>query len=297
MGSVEGAKRLTADGAGSVHCPPCGARQPGAGEGDRNRRGAGVPTGSVRLSPLGQAALEIGRLGFAVFPLRPREKTPLTAHGHLDARLDEEAIRRWWGRHPCANVGLAIPPGLVVVDIDDLAALGRLKAEGRALPATVKSATGRGVHLFYRTEAEIRNAVKLFPGVDLRGVGGYVVAPPSIHPTGASYRWEVPLAPANLAEAPGWIGDATLESGAGQARPPEAWRQMLSGDVGSGKRNDTIASLAGHLLRLGVDPFVALELLLAWNAARCHPPLSEAEVTRTVDSVAGCELRRRRGRG
>jgi hypothetical protein len=185
----------------------------------------------------------------------------------------------------------------VVVDIDDLKALPRLKAEGRELPATVKSATGRGLHLFYRVEAEIRNAVELFPGVDLRGVGGYVVAPPSVHPTGARYRWEVPLSPANLTEAPEWIGEAALQRRPCAARAPEAWRQITSEAVRHGKRNDTLASLVGHLLRRGVDPFVALELLLAWNAVRCHPPLSEAEVTRTVDSVAGCELRRRQCRG
>lgn len=194
-------------------------------------------------------------------------------------------------------MGLAIPPGLVVVDVDDLVALSRLKAEGRELPATVKSTTGRGVHLFYRTETEIRNAVRLFPGIDLRGVGGYVVAPPSVHPTGARYRWEVALSRANLTGAPGWIGEAVQERRAGHARSPEAWRRITTEGVCHGQRNDTVASLAGHVLRRGVDPFVVLELLLAWNTARCHPPLTEAEVTRTVDSVAGCELRRRQGRG
>jgi hypothetical protein len=252
--------------------------------------------GSARLSPLGQAALEVASLGLGVFPLRPRGKTPLTAHGHLDASIEEEAILLWWGRRPHANIGLAIPSGLVVVDIDDPAAPLRLKAEGRELPATVKSSTGRGVHLFYRTEAEFRNAVQLFPGVDLRGVGGYVVAPPSIHPTGACYRWEVPLSAANLAQAPGWIGEAALKRHTSHARSQEEWRRITSEGVRPGKRNDTMAFLAGHLLRRGVDPFVVLELLLSWNAARCRPPLSDSEVTRTVDSVAGCELRRRQCR-
>lgn len=253
--------------------------------------------GSTRLSPLGEASLEVARLGLGVFPLRPRGKAPLTRHGHLDATTDEAVIRRWWKRRPDANVGVAIPAGLVVVDIDDMEALLRLKAEDRVLPATVKSTTGRGLHLYYRTEAEIRNAVQLFPGVDLRGVGGYVVAPPSIHPTGANYRWEVPLSWTNLTEAPGWIGKDVLERRAGHARAPEEWRRITSEGVRHGKRNDTVASLAGHLLRRGVDPFVVLELLLSWNAARCHPSLSDAEVKRTVDSVAGCELRRRRGHG
>ena len=252
---------------------------------------------SARVIHLNRAALEIAGLGFAVFPLRPRGKTPLTAHGHLDATTEAAVIRPWWERWPQANIGLAIPRGLVVVDIDDLEAFHRLKAENRELPATVKSTTSRGVHLFYLTEAELRNAVQLFPGVDLRGVGGYVVAPPSIHPTGAQYRWEVPPSPASFAEAPGWLLEAATESRGGHARAPEAWRRITSEGVRHGKRNDTTASLAGHLLRRGIDPFVVLELLLAWNAARCHPPLSDAEVTKTVDSVAGCELRRRQGRG
>ena len=252
---------------------------------------------SAHLTPLGRAALEIAGLGFEVFPLRPRGKTPLTAHGHLDATTAGAVIRSWWERWPQVNVGLAIPRGLVVVDIDDPTALLRLKAEDRELPATVKSTTGRGFHLFYRTEAEIRNAVQLFRGIDLRGVGGYIVAPPSVHPTGACYRWEVPPSPDNFSEAPRWLQEVVTEGRAGNARAPAAWRRITSEGVRHGKRNDAIASLAGHLLRRGVDPFVVLELLHSWNATRCHPPLSDAEVTRTVDSVAGCELRRRQGRG
>src|SRR5690606_13315370 len=49
----------------------------------------------------------------------------------------------------------------------------------------------------------------------------------------------------------------------------------------------------GHLLRRRVDPYVALELALCWNATRCRPPLPEAEVLRTVDSIARAEARRR----
>lgn len=251
---------------------------------------------SARSTPLGRAALELAGLGLAVFPLRPRGKAPLTTHGYLDATTDGAVIRSWWERWPQANVGLTIPRGLGVVDIDDLEALPRLKAEGRDLPATVKSTTGRGLHLFYRTQAEIRNAVQIFPGVDLRGVGGYVVAPPSIHPTGARYRWQVPLSSANLTEAPVWIGEAVMERRGSHARLPEEWRRMTTEGVSQGQRNDTLASLAGHLLRRGVDPFVVLQLLLAWNATRCLPPLPDVEVTRTVDSVAGCELRRRQRR-
>ena len=58
------------------------------------------------------------------------------------------------------------------------------------------------------------------------------------------------------------------------------------GGVEAGQRNNTIASLTGHLLWHGVDPTVALEPMLAWNRARCRPPLGDEEVAQTVRSIA-----------
>jgi hypothetical protein len=55
--------------------------------------------------------------------------------------------------------------------------------------------------------------------------------------------------------------------------------------VDEGSRNNALASLAGHLLWRGVDPQVALELLLAWNRVRCRPPLADNEVAQVVDSI------------
>jgi len=63
--------------------------------------------------------------------------------------------------------------------------------------------------------------------------------------------------------------------------------------VAEGERNNALARLVGHLLRRRVDPFMVVELALAWNATRCRPPLPEAEVLRTVDSIARAEARRR----
>ncbi|MGH2688173.1 MAG: bifunctional DNA primase/polymerase, partial [Actinomycetota bacterium] len=171
------------------------------------------------------AALAYAAAGLPVFPVHERGKTPMTPYGHLDATCDRGRIIQYWQLCPTANIGLAVPRGLVVVDIDDRDALLRLKAEDRDLPATAKTTTGRGLHLYYRAAEEIRNSVGLFPGVDLRGQGGYVVVPPSVHPTGAQYRWEVPLSPANLAEAPDWLLEAAARKQVHRARPPEEWRE------------------------------------------------------------------------
>ena len=71
------------------------------------------------------------------------------------------------------------------------------------------------------------------------------------------------------------------------------WRALVSQGIGEGERNNTIASLAGHLLWHGVDLEIVRELLLAWNAARCHPPLDPDEVSRTVDSIRRTHERQR----
>jgi hypothetical protein len=63
--------------------------------------------------------------------------------------------------------------------------------------------------------------------------------------------------------------------------------------VPEGKRDVTGAKLAGYLLRRYVDPLIAHMLMQAWNASRCVPPMSEAQVTKILDSIARKELRRR----
>ena len=68
-------------------------------------------------------------------------------------------------------------------------------------------------------------------------------------------------------------------------RDTSYWRHLVREGVLEGERNSTIASLSGHLLWHGVDPDVAVELLLCWNAVRCRPPLSDDEVVRTAESI------------
>ncbi len=129
------------------------------------------------------------------------------------------------------------------------------------------------------------NRAGLTQGIDLRGDGGYVVAPPSLHPSGQLYAWARGRSPAEMAPAalPRWL----LSTGHGpRARRSLAeWRQLVHEGVPEGERNTTIASLTGHLLWHGVDPQVALELMLAWNRLRCRPPLDDAEVAHVVASI------------
>jgi hypothetical protein len=133
----------------------------------------------------------------------------------------------------------------------------------------------------------VRNRAGLDAGVDLRGDGGCVVAPPSVHRCGKRYRWKAGHAPGELplSSMPAWLlglarGDKTRGS-----HPLSHWRGLVRDGIGEGQRNASIASLAGHLLHRGVDAQVVLELLLTWNRVRCRPPLSDNEVARVVESI------------
>lgn len=241
------------------------------------------------------AAAALGYLarGWSVLPVRPRDKRPLLAWERLqDERPAEAELRAWFARWPQANVGIVTGAvsALVVLDVDPKHggedSLERLARDHGALPDTVEAVTGGGGrHLYFRhPRAEVGNRVGLRPGLDVKGDGGYVVAPPSLHPSGRRYAWRSGRSPADLAPAPMplWLLDPH------SARPGRSladWRALLREGVAEGRRNSTVASLTGHLLWHGVDPEVALELMLAWNRLRCRPPLDDAEVAGVVRSI------------
>ena len=245
------------------------------------------------------SALALAARGFHIFPCRPRDKRPATANGLKDATADREIIRAWWQQQPDNNIAIATGPasGIFVVDVDGLdaeATLRRLEAEHGALPATVEVITARGRHIYFKwPQAPLRNSAgKIGTHIDVRGDGGYVLSPPSIHPSGRRYSWSVDSA-SSVADAPDWL--LAKQNGfvvtLGTA-PSLEWCLLIEG-VDEGARNCSLAKLAGHLLRHRVNAFVTLGLLQAWNATSCKPPLPAAEVEQIVNSIAGKELRRR----
>ena len=101
-------------------------------------------------------------------------------------------------------------------------------------------------------DVPVRNSAgKIAAGVDVRGDGGYVLAPPSIHPSGRAYAWSVDTAGA-IAAAPDWLLARITEhaNGNGKATPSSEWRVLLADGIAEGTRDCTLAKLAGHLLRL-----------------------------------------------
>lgn len=241
------------------------------------------------------------RKGLCVFPCQPRDKRPAVANGVKAATREPQTIREWWRQMPDANIAFATgkPSGIFVVDVDGIdaeAELRRLEAEHGALPATVEVITPRGRHVYFRMPTtDIRNsASKIAPGIDVRGSGGFVVCPPSIHPSGRRYEWSVDCASA-IAEAPPWLLAKIAPSngtGNNSTTPPSEWRELIKG-IKEGVRDSSLTKLSGYLLRRHVDPFVTLELIRVFNATRCTPPLPDKDIERIVSSIAGLELKRR----
>ncbi|MHB1845348.1 MAG: bifunctional DNA primase/polymerase [Deltaproteobacteria bacterium] len=234
-------------------------------------------------------------------------KHPMTRYGVKDSSGQADQLERWWSEWPEANVGVATgaQSNLVVLDIDPRHggddSLLELEKEFGKLPATPTSLTGGGGQHFLFLHPgggrRVASATAVRPGVDIRADGTLIVAPPSRHASGSDYHWDGGFHPEDcpLAIPPSWVVAPSTPGARGVAarRTVSFWRQKTSEPIVEGSRNEAIAQLSGHLLRRGVDPFVALDLLRALNQTRCRPPLSDDEIQRTVNSIAGNELRRR----
>jgi hypothetical protein len=245
------------------------------------------------------AALKLADRGLAIFPCRPHDKRPATKHGVKDATTNPDAIEKWWRQVPTCNIGVATGAvsGIMVLDVDDMdaeAELKKLEEDHGALPAIVEAITARGRHLFFKwPHRDIRNSAgKVARGVDVRASGGYIIAPPSLHPSGKRYCWSVDSASA-FATAPEWLIDMITAPIADAVPLAPAWRDLIRDGAPKGCRNDSMTRIVGHLLQRHVDPVIALEIALAINDARWRPPLSRAEIIAIVDSIAAAELKKR----
>jgi hypothetical protein len=248
-----------------------------------------------------QSARALAERGLAIFPCLPRDKRPATPHGVKDATTDPIEIENWWHQNPHYNLASATGAvsGLFVIDLDGAdaeAELRKLEAKYGELPVTVESITGRGRHLFFKCrERPVRNSAgKIATNIDVRATGGYVIAPPSIHPSGRRYSWSVDSA-ATFADPPDWLLSIVAEPQGGTATgtPTSEWRDMVRNGVAEGQRNSSAARLAGYLVRRFIDPVVVLEIVQSWNALRCSPPLPPDEIIAIVNSICGRELARR----
>ena len=273
------------------------------------------------ISRLADSALKYTARGWRIIPLHTfvdgvctcessgcssPAKHPLTPNGVHGATTDRATIIMWWDEADIANVGIATGNGLLVLDIDakngGLESLAQLEAQHGSLPITPTVATGGGgKHYYFRLPdgMTIGNRAGLAPGIDVRGDGGYVVAPPSLHASGQFYEWTVPEE-TELAEPPDWllVMLGVRGANANPAMPvvaktdgikltmqPSTLDLANHPGAGEGERNAMLCKLIGVHLARGDDAEAIEPLALEW-AERCSPPMDEDEVLRTLTSLA-----------
>lgn len=281
------------------------------------------------------AALTYAGRGWAVFPCHhptpggcscrasdcsSPAKHPRVTRGLHNATTDAAQIRSWWARWPDANVAVRTGEvsGIVVVDIDPdhggEESLARLVSDHGALPPgrTVRTGSG-GRHLYFsHPGTPVRNDAgrRLGPGIDIRGEGGYAIAPPSRHVSGA--RYTVASDGSLLPDFPAWLGDL-LQRRDPPWRPPapardtdwspSAWaRAALDGelrrlrDATVGTRNHTLNRIAfrvGQIVGGGHLDEGAVEQALLAQAAVIG--LGEREARATLHSGLRAGERQPRG--
>lgn len=235
--------------------------------------------------------------GWAVFPVKANKK-PWTPHGCKDAKKDPGAIRAWWRQHPDAGIGIATgsKSNLIVIDedIDDVKGINgfdevsKWERDNGSLPETVTCITGRGgYHLYYHYEGDdIGNRAGILDGVDVRGEGGYVIAPPSPHPNGTEYAWELPPNEYDIAPLDETVRRFLLSN---QTTTREENEFQMPDVIESGTRNDTLYRLACSLQAKGLPDKAIIEAVMATNVERCQIPLEREEIEQLCSSAFNYE--------
>lgn len=233
-----------------------------------------------------QQALAYATADLAVLPIEPRGKRPLGGNGKDHATTDPDTIRAWWQRWPAANIGVRPLPGVVVLDVDPRNGghdtLAALQRQYGPLPPTLTAETGSGGwHIWLAYSGPTR--ARLGAGVDVKTATGYVIAPPSVHECGGTYRWscQLPTAP-----APGWVTRLLAPPMPTTAVPNRAAGDA-SGlvrtvrDAARGNRNNALLWAACRAFESGANQDILDQL----TAAAIHAGLTEPEALATLGSA------------
>jgi hypothetical protein len=231
------------------------------------------------------------RFKWPVFPLRPHTKEPLTEHGFKDASLDLARIVSWWEDCPTANIG--VPTGIIfwVLDVDPRNggddSLWGLVGKNEALATTFQQMTGGGGRQYFYVmpdQMKIGCHNGLWPGIDVKGEGGYVVVPPSIHPSGVEYAWDgldridrQTMNPAN----PWLIRELLAATTNGHRSEPFS----LPPKIKKGVQHTTLFKMGASMRRKGCEEAEIAAALWEVNQNRCEEPGPRANIDKLAESI------------
>lgn len=231
-----------------------------------------------------ELAMDYVDSGWSVLPVKPEEKRPYMTNWlqYMHTRATADTVSNWFSTLSGAGIGVVTGKisNIIVLDVENYCKIP-IEELLQKYPTQMYSRTGSGgYHLFYQYPtgvSKVSNRVGLFEGADLRADGGFIVLPPTVHPSGGKYEWikrgipsVFPVALLDLESKP------TIQN--------EGWITEALRGVSEGGRNDTCARLAGYFFKKGINADVVEAMLLEWNE-RNDPPLPIKEVRTTIKSI------------
>ena len=231
-----------------------------------------------------ELAAEYVDSGWSVLPVRPEEKRPYMTNWlqYTKTRAPKATVDSWFTNLTGAGVGVVTGriSNMVVLDIEHDCPYPIEDLLKRYPTQMIARSGGGGYHLFYQyptNQSRVSNRVRIFEGADLRADGGFIVLPPTMHPSGSRYEW--------IKRGPlGAFPVALLELQAQPKVQGDGWITEALRGVSEGGRNDTCARLAGYFFKKGMNADIVEALLLDWNE-RNEPPLPVNEVRTTIKSI------------
>lgn len=232
--------------------------------------------------------LYIASLGLRVHPLSARNKVPLLDEWTRKASTSVPTIKKWHKNFKDCNWGIAtgVESQVFVVDIDPKHGGDRTwktMVDGNKLPKTLEVVTGsRGTHYYFKypTNTVVTNS-SIGKGVDIRGEGGNIVIPPSVHPNGVAYAWAKGRAPdtVDIARAPAWLVKKIKEATVLE------FPSLMGTKIEKGSRNNTIFHQALLLAKQGALFEFTLTAMMTWVKETKEFDISPKEVQSTVESA------------
>lgn len=251
-------------------------------------------------------AISYAKMGISVFPIIPLSKKPATKNGFKDATTDLDQIKRWWKDNP--NFGIAIATGKVsgnifVIDCDVDENMGYngyhalqdyCRENDVEFPDTVMALSGRkGSHFYYRAKQgySVKSRTGIIEGVDIRGEGGYIICPPTIHPNGNAYEWEQDFNDIAIAEATEDVYNF-LERNEKQDNSEQF---TLPDSIPKGMRNTTFYKLACSLQAKGLSDDIIHDVVMKEAEKRATPAMNRDDIEELENTIQSA-LKKEKGK-
>lgn len=216
-----------------------------------------------------------------VVPFEPRGKRPLANLSYRNWKLKSDGQKiDYFLSNPTLNLGLVVPDYFTVIDCDSIETANNFCAKFENFKNTLTVRTARGFQFYFQADEVLKTSVKVLPDTDIRCAGSYGVLPPSVHPSGISYKWSNVALPENLPVEfrREWRRNYFQCQGAEE-------KFSLPSQIPKGTRNDVLFRFGRSLRAKGKNSFEIADELSEVNKFRCQPPLAGGELEKLIRHI------------